>query len=313
MDFPCIEESYFLQNTSGENFSVLCIMPHGNPIAILQVLHGMAEHSGRYREFGFFLAKHGFGLVAADHPGHGKTAPDTEALGVLSPNNGWEIMLSNAQLLYTHIRTKYSYAPVYMLGHSMGSMLAQHLTAYYPVYIQGLMLSGSFQVSAMRVELLKAFLKLQGLFLGFKTKSRWFNKLFNHSFNRHFKKNNTGFDWISSSSEEVLKYMNDPFCGFNCSIGFFYNLSRGIKSTKKAGKRIKYRKTLPLLIFGGQEDPVGNFGKDAMAMHREFYKQRFQNLSVKIFHGRHEMLHEKNKYKVYEYLLNWMLEQINTR
>ncbi|HAJ98716.1 MAG TPA: alpha/beta hydrolase, partial [Bacteroidales bacterium] len=88
---------------------------------------------------------------------------------------------------------------------------------------------------------------------------------------------------------------------------------RGILAEKKLSTQLTYRKTLPILIFSGQDDPVGNFGKDPLAIHGEFFKQKFQNLTVKIFQGRHEMLHEKNKQKVFAYILNWMMNHLHVR
>jgi len=308
------EKEFNLQNAQGNNFFVRSIMPmQGNPLGIVQVIHGMAEHNGRYKEFGEFLAQHGFGLVAADHPGHGRTAENPEALGHLERNSGWETMLSNAQVLYTHIRTTYSDVPVFVLGHSMGSILAKHFTAFYPVYTQGLILSGTFQMPKSKMHFLNAFVWLQGIFMGFKKKSRFFNKKFYESFNKHFKPGASGCEWITSDSAEMVEYAHDPFCGFDCSIGFYSNLGRGILAEKKLSTKLTYRKTLPILIFSGQDDPVGNFGKDPLAIHGEFFKQKFQNLTVKIFQGRHEMLHEKNKQKVFAYILNWMMNHLHVR
>ncbi len=74
---------------------------------------------------------------------------------------------------------------------------------------------------------------------------------------------------------------------------------------------LTYRKTLPVLLLSGHEDPVGNFGKDAVSIHKEFYRQHFQHLNMKVFPGRHELLHEKNKEEVFDYLLKWMQDNIS--
>jgi len=307
------EKLFFLQNASQGKFFVMSIMPsEGIPLGIIQIMHGMAEHALRYRELGIYLANHGFGLVAADHPGHGQSAVNPEHLGLMPPN-GWEVMLDNAHNLFFHIRTNYSDVPVFLFGHSMGSVLAQHFAAYYPVYLQGLILSGSFQVPTVNLLLMNAFVGLQSLIWGQDKKSKFFNRLFFSKFNLKFNQGTTGFEWISSNNDEVMSYVKDPFCGFDCSIGFYRNLGRGILEMKKNNQKLKYRKTLPLLIFSGDEDPVGNYGKDAIAIHEYFYKQHFQNLSVKIFHGRHELLHDTNKNKVFEFLLNWMLEHLHVK
>lgn len=308
------EQTFFLSSSSHERFFVKSYMPAtGKPKGILQIMHGMAEHHGRYHELGQYLAEHGFGLFINDHPGHGQTAGNLDRLGYVDNQRGWDIMLENSRALYTHIRKNQPEVPVFLLGHSMGSILARHFMAVYPVYVQGLILSGTFDMPGSKLRALSLLVKLQSLFLGSNKISHWFNRFFFHNFNKHFKPKTTEFEWISSSREEVDKYVNDPYCGFDCSVAFFNNLAKGIFAMKQAHHNLKYRKTLPLLIMGGQDDPVGNFGKDALKIHREFYKQRFQNLKVKIFHGRHEMLHETDKEKVFAYLLNWMKDHLHTR
>jgi len=308
------EQSFFLTSSSLERFYVKSYLPSsGKPKGILQILHGMAEYGGRYHELAVFLAQNGYGTFVADHPGHGQTAGSIDRLGFISNSRGWEMMLENTRALYTHIKKSQPEIPVFLMGHSMGSILARHFTAVYPVYIQGLILSGTFDTPIFLLKLTHFVVRLQILFQGSQKKSKWFNSFFYNTFNRHFKPRPTHFEWISSDRQEADQYVADPYCGFECSNAFFNNLFKGIREMKKAHHNLKYRKTMPLLIFGGQDDPVGNFGKDAMKIHREFFKQRFQNLKVKVFHGRHEMLHETEKEKVFFFLLNWMEEHLHTR
>lgn len=308
------EESFFLNSSSLHRFFVRSYLPSsGKAKGILQISHGMAEHSGRYHELGEFMAQNGYGVFVADHPGHGQTAGNTERLGHVPNHNGWELMLENMRALYTHIRQNLPEAPVFLLGHSMGSVLAQHFTTIYPVYTQGLILSGTFDTPRLLLWLSHQFIRLQILFRGSQYKSKWFNGFFYFNFNRHFNPKPTNYEWISSDRSEVDQYVADPLCGFPCTNAFFNNLFRGIRENNKTSKNLKYRKTLPILIFGGQDDPVGNFGKDAVKIHSKFLKQRFQNLKVKNFQGRHEMFHETEKEMVFYFLLNWMDEHLLTR
>lgn len=308
------EELFFLHNSSHQRYFVRSFFPSsGEPKGILQISHGMAEHSGRYMELCEFLAQNGYAAFVSDHPGHGQTAGNIARLGHLPRSNGWESMLENMRALYTHIRQNHSQAPVFILGHSMGSALARHFTAIYPVYIQGLLLSGTFETSRYLLWLSQRFIGLQTLLLGEQYKSKWFNGFFYYNYNRHFTPKPTNFEWISSERSQVDQYVADPYCGFPCTNAFFSNLFKGIAAMKKTSKNLKYRRTLPVLIFGGQDDPVGNFGRDAKRIHREFLKQRFQNLRVEIFPGRHEILHEPQKEKVFFLILNWMEQHLQTR
>ncbi len=301
------EQGFFLSSSTRNRFYVKSYLPLNEaPAAIVLIITGMAEHTGRYRDFAIFLVENGYGVYACDHPGQGKTAGSPELAGLITSSRTWQHMLENVRALYTNIRKNQPEIPVFVFGHSMGSIIARHFTALYPVYLQGLILSGSFIMNPLLLQAALTFVRIKILFEGSKHKSKWFNKMFYKNFNRHFKERPTMFEWISSDRNAVDAYVNDPYCGINYSNGFFLNLLKGIAATRIAEKLITYRKSLPLLILSGQDDPVGNFGKDAIKIHKEFYKQNFQNLFLKIFPGRHELLHEQNKEAVYAYLLEWI-------
>lgn len=304
---------FYLKSTNNHHFGIRCTMPvRTPPTGVVQLIPGMAEHSGRYQDVANFLAKNGYAVFCADHPGSGLTAKGIEGLGILPSTRGWEIMLENIRSLYTHIRKEYPKTPVFLLGHSMGSILARHFVAVYPVYIQGLILSASFLTPAYRLKLIKPAINLFALFSGPDKKPTWFNHLFYKNFNKYFKNGPTMFEWISSDRKEVDAYVADSYCGYNNSWAFFKTLFRGIDAMKSSQNNLKYRKTMPLLNICGQDDPVGDFGKDAVKIHRHFYKQRFQNNTMKVFRGRHELFHDKQREKVFYYLLDWMNTNLNS-
>ncbi len=308
------EESFYLNSPSDHQFHVSGYhLEQQEAKGIVLVITGMAEHAGRYAHFSHYLANHGYSVYICDHPGQGKTAGDPEKTGIIARQRGWESMLENVRALYTHIRKEQPKTPVFILGHSMGSLLARHFTALYPVYIQGLILSGSFVMPKIRLALALSLIRIKVLFEGHNHKSKWLNWLFYWSFNRHFTSRPTLYEWISSVRHEVRAYQQDPYCGFYLSNGFFKAILKGIAATRKAESLITYRKTLPVLIMSGEEDPVGRFGKDAVKLHKNYFDQNFQNLSLKIFPGRHELLHEKQKEEVYDYLLNWFNESLTIK
>lgn len=308
------QTSFRLQSSTKQDLVVRSKLPlQANPKGIVLIIPGMAEHAGRYDDFAIFLAENHFGVYACDHPGHGKSIPSPAEAGTFPAKRGWQIMLENVRALYTYIRKNQPEIPVFIFGHSMGSIIARHFTALYPVYIQGLVLSGSFIMDPRVLNMALLFMNIKILFEGADHKSKWFNRTFYRAFNRHFKNSPTLFEWISSSREEVDEYVADPLCGFDCSNAFYLSLLKGIASTNLAEQLLTYRKTLPVLILSGHEDPVGNFGKDAVKIHKKYYEQNFQNLSLKIFPGRHELLHEKNKDAIYKFLLDWLLASLEIK
>lgn len=307
MEIQWVREEHFqLSSPSNERFYVSRWLPGKEmPRAIVLVIPGMAEHAGRYAHFARFMARNGYGIYSCDHPGQGLTAGRPERAGITPRRRGWEIMLENVRALYSHIRKTQPVIPVFLLGHSMGSVLARHFTALYPVYTQGLVLSGSSLLPPGLLTLALGLVRLKILFQGHNKKSRWFNRLFYWSLNRHFHPRPTRFEWISSVREEVDRYQEDPHCGIFYTNAFYLHLFKGIAATRRAEHLITYRKTLPVLVLSGQDDPVGRFGKDAVRIHQAYYEEKFQHLSLKIFPGRHELLHEENREAVYDYLLDW--------
>jgi len=300
-------KSFFLSSPSDHRFHVNGYVPaDAKAKGMVLIIPGMAEHAGRYEEFATFLAENAYSVYIGDHPGQGKTAQDLKNTGIISRQRGWQSMLENVRALYTYIRKEHPEAPVFLFGHSMGSVLARHFTAVYPVYIKGLILSGTFVMNRALLLPLLNLLRLKSIMEGAENKSAWFNKLFYWNFNRHFKPRPTMYEWISSDRQEVNTYAKDPYCGFYLSNGFFKEIIKGVLATARAESLITYRKTLPVLIMSGKEDPVGRFGKDAVKLHKNYFQQNFQHLSLKIFSGRHELLHEKNKEEVYDYLLDWI-------
>lgn len=305
------QKGFYLQSSNKFKFLARSYYPEKDaPKAIVQIVHGMAEHMGRYHELAAYLTQRGFAVYMHDHPGHGEDALKEDRLGVIPNLRGWQMMLENTRTLYTHIRRKKPEIPLFLFGHSMGSVIARHFLAVYPVYLKGLILSGPLEVSPLILKLSRKAVQLLCFLQGPRNKNRLFNRFFYQHFNRHFKPRPTLFEWISSERSEVDAYVNDPLCGFFCSNAFYNNLFKGVGAMMKTQQNIKYRKTLPLLILSGQQDPVGNFGKVAIKIHQDFYKQKFQNLTVKIFPGRHELLHDNPKEQVTKFLADWMEERI---
>jgi alpha-beta hydrolase superfamily lysophospholipase len=303
------EKVFFLESSNNFQFTARSYYPNNiAPKAIVQIIHGMAEHMGRYEEFARYLASNGFAVYLHDHPGHGEAAAAENRLGIIPNRRGWLVMLENTRTLYTHIRRNKPEMPLFLFGHSMGTVLARHFLAVYPVYLKGLILSSPVDASPWLMKISRLILTTLCRIQGPQKKNRWFNKLFYHNFNRHFNPRPTPYEWISSSREETDAYTADELCGFDCSNAFYNNLFKGMAAMKKSQQNLKYRKTLPLLIFSGQQDPAGNFGKIAIRIHQDFYQQRFQNLTVKIFDGRHEQLHEKHKEQVFFFMEDWMNE-----
>ncbi|MET0125498.1 MAG: alpha/beta fold hydrolase, partial [Pseudomonas caspiana] len=117
-------------------------LPEGEPEAVVMLSHGMAEHSSRYARFGLALAEAGFALYAHDQRGHGKTA-DQGLLGHYADEQGWAKVVGDLASVAQAISQRYPGVPVFLLGHSMGSYVAQAYLQHHGAGLQGAILSGS--------------------------------------------------------------------------------------------------------------------------------------------------------------------------
>ncbi len=126
------------------------------PKAIVLIIHGFGEHSGRYLNVVNNLVPEGFGIYAFDLRGHGKSE------GVTNYVDSFDQFLEDAKIFHALIREKYPNLPIFLLGHSMGSGIAVYFTQKYENLLNGLILSGCGTVVGEDVS---AFLKLMAGFL----------------------------------------------------------------------------------------------------------------------------------------------------
>jgi len=279
--------------------------------AVIQIAHGMAEHAGRYRDFAKFLTENGFAVYANDHRGHGKTAGDLDKVGFLAPSNGWGKLVSDFRQLSLHIKEKFNDKPLYVFGHSMGSFLVRQYILDPQVKIHGAIISGTGDDPGALGQIGVLLTRIMKLFYSAKSPSPFMDKLSFGAFNKPFSPNRTKFDWLSRDNEQVDKYVADPYCGEVFSIGFFSDMLNGLLFVSNQKNIDTTPNDLPLLIFSGHDDPVGDNGKGVTAVYNRYKKAGVKNLSIKLFTGgRHEMLNEINKSEVYLLVKDWMTKNL---
>ena len=117
-----------------------CWQGSGEVVAIVQIFHGLGEHHRRYERFASVATERGIGVIAHDHRGHG---PHTEELGHFADDNGWHLLVADALLVQDFSRERFADAPHVLLGHSMGSYIAQSFAMHYGDRLSALILSAS--------------------------------------------------------------------------------------------------------------------------------------------------------------------------
>ncbi|WKY47920.1 lysophospholipase [Eubacteriaceae bacterium ES3] len=281
------------------------------PKGIVQIAHGMAETAARYERLAKFLTAKGYIVYANDHRGHGRTAGSLEKVGVLARENGFERMVADMHQMSLKAFEENPGLPLFLLGHSMGSFAAQRYLMLHGNKLSGAILSGSngrdWIIHQMGFAMAAAEVRRKGR----EAKSERMDKLSFGNYNKRFKPNRTQFDWLSRDAFEVDKYINDPYCGEVFSAGFYYDFLQGLLEIGKNKNIALIPKYLPIYLFSGDQDPVGNAGKGLKKLKEVYQKHGISEVDLKLYPGgRHEMLNEINRDQVMSDLLVW-IEKIN--
>ena len=277
------------------------------PRGVVQIVHGVAEHMGRYEWFARFLAGHGYAVCGADHLGHGRTGAEDGKFGYFGPRRGWELVTRDVRRLRLMAGDRFPGVPYFLLGHSMGSFLTRTYLCRYPGTVDGAILSGTGQESALLVGAGKALANLIAHIRGPEAVSPLVNELSLGSYNKQFRPNRTGADWISRDEKVVDAYLRDPWCTFTPTVGMFRDMLGGLQYIASPAALAQMDPDTPVYLFSGDRDPVGGNGAGVRKVYGYFEKQGTRDLTMKLYPGgRHEMLNELNREEVYADVLAWL-------
>ncbi|MBV8368883.1 MAG: lysophospholipase [Candidatus Eremiobacteraeota bacterium] len=279
------------------------VLPAETPKAAVIVVHGMAEHAERYARFATELAAHGFAVYAPDHRGHGRTAGGSELLG-WAGDDGWNGVVRDLERLLSIVRERHPEVPLFLFGHSMGSMLAQRVAQLRGAELSGLILSGTTGSAPNLRAGIAAAATVRAL-RGDRAPSPLQRVMF-ADFNKPFERR-TGFEWLSRDATEVQKYADDPRCGFTFSNRFMLDMLRGYAQTWKRANERRIPAGLPVLMFSGARDPVGGGGKNVMALAKRYRALGLRDVQVVLYpDARHETLNEINRAEVVRDVIAWL-------
>jgi alpha-beta hydrolase superfamily lysophospholipase len=197
--------------------------------------------------------------------------------------------------------------PYFLMGHSMGSFLARTYLIRYPGTVTGAVIMGTGQMSPALIAGGKAVAIAEGARIGEENASPLVAKLSFDTYNKIFAPNRTGFDWLSVNEENVDRYIADPLCGGNASIGLFREMLGGMSYIAKPENLKKMNLNTPVLFISGAMDPVGDCSKGTTKAYESFRKVGVRDVSLQLYPGlRHEILCEKEREVVFEDIYQWL-------
>lgn len=279
---------------------------------VVHWLHGMAEHGARYARLGEVLNQIGWNLVCHDHRGHGNSTDTDAPAGHFADKRGWVKVQSDVATVQNWIKNTFVGIPVVLAGHSMGSLIARYYAEsiqenYLPT-IKGLIMCGSDYHTPFYYRLMRLPLQLEALRLGKRSVSPLTKALTFSAWNKQFKPNRTAFDWLSSVNASVDDYINDPLCGQDTSITLWLDLVTALTSMDSPARIAALPKNLPVLLIGGNQDPMSQNGKGMRALAKALNRYSQTEVAAIQFEGRHEILNDACAPQVLQTIGQWLAD-----
>ena len=260
-------------------------LAEGTPRGIVQLLHGVGEHAGRYGALIAALTGAGFTVYADDHRGHGRTGirqhEGPAKLGRLG-KGGLRAAEDAVWQLTGIIRDENPDLPLVLLGHSWGSFLAQMLVNDHPEAWDAVILSGSA-------------LRMPGSLNAAPLNARWAGP------------DATGFEWLSRDPAVWESFENDPLTTDVPLLKLFGPVEAAKLYGRPAKDLAEKGHDIPLLLLVGRDDPVG--GPRSVHKLAEEYRTRsgFTDVTTLVYpDARHEIFNELQQGEVRADVLSWL-------
>lgn len=302
-----------ISRSDGLPLSVLMIEPEdpSEIKGIVQIVHGKNEHKGRYNEFMRFLSSHGYLTIINDHRGHGDSVLNPKDRGYWY-EGGYLALIEDLHEItldakrYAAKKSGRKDLPYVLLGHSMGSLAARCYIRDYDADIDKLCIIGCPSKSDMVNEGL-FILKLLEMLEGKRSRSRLAKLLImGVSYEFKFRNEHLHNAWTNSEREAVIEHNNDPKCRFLFTLSGYEDMLKLSRLTYSEGF-IPDNPDMPIRFYSGADDPCAlSRIKIADAMY--FLKKLgYTDVRGKLYPGmRHDILHERNKIRVYNDILNFI-------
>jgi alpha-beta hydrolase superfamily lysophospholipase len=206
------------------------------------------------------------------------------------------------------VHERYPELPVILLGHSMGSFVAQHFVQHHPDRVNLLLLEGSNYEAPWFTRIAGLLTRFEAWRQGEQGRSRLIGALSFDGFNRTIKNARTDFDWVSRDTTFVDRYCADPLCGYQLSNGYWRDFVRGLYELYQPAAMRRIRSDLPIYLFAGDKDPVGHNGR-GVARLAQVYQTVVgsRDVTLRLYpEARHDILHETNRDEVMVDLLGWI-------
>lgn len=281
------------------------------PKAVVQICHGLAEHSARYARFALALNSVGYHVYAHDHRGHGTNIGAHAPRGMFALRDGYRVAIDDVLSMNRHIHAMHPGLPVILFGHSMGGLIALNYTLVHSETVDAVAIWNANFNGGVENSAAMAILKIERMFKGSDVPSSILPKLTFRAWGNAIPNHRTPFDWLSRDPVEVEAYITDPLCGFDPSVALWIDVFRMMKAGAADRNFANIRRDLPFNLVGGGEDPATDKAKATKKLAYRMQAMGFSKVTCTVYPDtRHESLNDLNRDEVTQNFLDWLSEAL---
>lgn len=245
------------------------------PVATVLLIHGYAEHSGRYEHVGSWLAARGFAVHAFDHQGHGLSS------GHRCYVRRFSDLVDDAEVAIDRAQSSHPGLPLFVIGHSMGGLVTASLAAERDPAVAGFVISGAALASGTALS----------------RSRRWLLRLMRHAAPRLSFASGLDPAGLSKDPVVVRAYLDDPLVERRITTSLAAELFAAMGHIAVRGHAVER----PILALHGEDDPICSpVGSRAFAAAAP--RGRYLGLPGM----RHEIFNEPERERVFESVLAWL-------
>jgi len=286
----------------------------GQARAIVQISHGVSEHSLRYQRFARFLNGKGFHVYAHDHRGHGLTKATGAPAGRFATSGGLTHVLGDVDAVNSLARNRHPGLPLILFGHSLGGLIAMNYVIKHPDKVDAAAIWNANFSAGVLGRVAQGVLRAERMFLGSDVPSMLLPKFTFQQWGRSIGDARTASDWLSRDPDEVDAYLADPLSGWNPTVSMWRDIFDFIFMGADDSLLAEIHRDLPFNLVGGAEDPATAKGKAVRDLESRMRKLGFTNVTTRIYEGtRHEGLNEINREVVMHDFVDWATRTVSKR
>ena len=251
---------------------------------VMVLVHGYAEHSGRYDEMAMYFAERDFAVHAYDQVGHGRTP------GPRGHVDRFDRLLDELAHFLECVKRDHPGLPITLVGHSLGGLVVAATAAFRKPAVEQIVLSGallqlagenggrrqSFRLAAARM--VSAVAPRLAIATGLDTQG------------------------LSRDPEVIRRYEQDPFIGDRMSVRFAAGMSQMVDAIRVAPEQIER----PILILHGGADPICP-AEGSRQLFAELAPEIASRSAIEIYPDlRHEIFNEPERERIWQDMLRFV-------